>query len=182
MSGLTQHEIDRDCWAFALKLYAQPGISPACLRLQSAAGLDVMMMLSVVFAAVRLNLTLSDQQLQALDELCTPWREQIVRPLRAVRVQLKTGPAPAPSADTEALRNQIKASELAAERLQTSLVASFFATRTSRMSSGTVAVDLDGLIDLLRRMTGGRAGARQASASSDYDKDLCLIAEAARAI
>ena len=42
-----------ESWAFALKIYAQPGIAEACLRLQAEAGVDVMMLLTAAFAAAR---------------------------------------------------------------------------------------------------------------------------------
>ncbi len=150
------------------------------MRLQTAAGLDVMMMLSVVFAAVRLDLQLTEAEQIALDQLCAPWREQIVRPLRAIRVQLKAGPAPAPSAGTEALRNQIKASELAAERLQASLVASFLATCRSDIEAEPAApISADRLVELLGGLVERAASAQGRALTPDYRHDIWLIAQAA---
>jgi uncharacterized protein (TIGR02444 family) len=116
-------DLEADSWAFALHIYAQPGVADGCLRLQDEAGVDVMMLLMIVFAAVRHRILLTASEIGALDDVCRPWREQIVQPLRAIRGRLKTGPLPAPNSATEPFRSTIKAAELAAERLQNRLLA-----------------------------------------------------------
>jgi uncharacterized protein (TIGR02444 family) len=119
----SRSELEADGWAFALHIYAQPGIADVCLRLQDEAGVDVMMFLMTGFAAVRHRILLTPAEIRELDEVCRPWREQIVQPLRALRMRLKTGPLPAPNTATEPFRSTIKAAELAAERLQNQLLA-----------------------------------------------------------
>jgi uncharacterized protein (TIGR02444 family) len=119
----SRSDVEADGWAFALHLYAQPGVADACLKLQDDAGLDVMMSLMIVFAAVRHRVLLTPAEIRELDEACRPWREQIVHPLRAIRIRLKSGPSPAPGSATEPFRSTIKAAELAAERLQNQLLA-----------------------------------------------------------
>src|SRR6516164_1782208 len=116
-------ELEADGWAFALDVYARPGIADACLSLQNEAGVDVMMLLVIAFAAARLRILLTPAEIHELDEACRPWREQIVWPLRAIRSGLKSGPLPAPSSDTEQFRSKVKAAELAAEQLQNKLLA-----------------------------------------------------------
>ena len=116
-------ELEADSWAFALAIYARPGIAEACLTLQNEAGVDVMMLLMVTFAAVRHRTLLTQEEIKALDDSCRPWREQIVWPLRTIRAGLKNGPLPAPSSETEQFRARIKAIELAAEKLQNQLLA-----------------------------------------------------------
>src|SRR5580700_5396691 len=118
-----QLDLDADSWAFALRIYAGPGVADACLRLQDEAGVDVMMLLMIVFAAVRHRVLLTPSEIGELDDVCRPWREQIVQPLRVIRGRLKTGPLPAPDGETEPFRSTIKAAELAAERLQNRLLA-----------------------------------------------------------
>jgi uncharacterized protein (TIGR02444 family) len=119
----SRSDLEADGWAFALHLYAQPGVADACLKLQDEAGVDVMMALMTVFAAVRHRVLLTPAEIKELDEACRPWREQIVHPLRAIRTRLKSGPLPAPDSATEPFRSTIKAAELAAERLQNQLLA-----------------------------------------------------------
>jgi uncharacterized protein (TIGR02444 family) len=116
-------ELEAESWAFALDIYARPGVADACLKLQNEAGVDVMMFLVIAFAAVRHRTLLTPSEIRQLDEDCRPWREQIVRPLRAIRSGLKTGPLPAPNSETEEFRSKVKAIELASERLQNQLIA-----------------------------------------------------------
>jgi uncharacterized protein (TIGR02444 family) len=116
-------DLEADSWAFALRIYAEPGVADACLRLQDEAGVDVMMLLMIVFAAARHRTLLTAAEIRALDDVCRPWREQIVQPLRVIRGRLKSGPSPAPNGETEPFRSTIKAAELAAERLQNRLLA-----------------------------------------------------------
>lgn len=116
-------ELEAESWAFALDIYARPGVADACLKLQNEAGVDVMMFLVIAFAAVRHRTLLTPSEIRQLDEACRPWREQIVRPLRAIRSGLKTGPLPAPNSETEEFRSKVKAVELASERLQNRLIA-----------------------------------------------------------
>jgi uncharacterized protein (TIGR02444 family) len=137
----SRSDLDSDGWAFALHLYAQPGVAEACLRLQDEAGVDVMMSLMIVFAAVRHRVLLTPSEIRELDEACRPWREQIVHPLRAIRTRLKTGPSPAPGSATEPFRSTIKAAELAAERLQNQLLAEHLPLRAPERDT-VVADDL----------------------------------------
>jgi uncharacterized protein (TIGR02444 family) len=120
---LSPHELEADSWAFALDIYAKPGVADACLWLQNEAGVDVVIFLMVTYAAVRHRVLLTPAGIGKLDEACRPWREQIVRPLRTIRSALKTGPSPAPSRKTEQFRSTVKSVELAAERLQNQLLA-----------------------------------------------------------
>lgn len=122
--------IDSESWGFALKLYAEPGIADACLRLQARYGVDVMMLLIAAFAAIRRGVVLTPLEIAEMDGVCRPWREQIVLPLRGLRTTLKAGPAPAPGEGSERLRSSIKSAELSAERLQNELLAHWLANRT----------------------------------------------------
>ena len=111
-------DLEAECWTFALAIYAKHGVAEACLALQDEAGVDVMMLLTTTFAAVKQRLLLAPDEIRALNEACRLWREQIVWPLRAIRSGLKAGPQPAPSEATEQFRSQVKALELAAEKLE----------------------------------------------------------------
>jgi len=121
MTGRSDDFADQS-WTFLLRIYEQPGVAEACLRLQEEAGADIVLLLASVFAARR-GITLSPSDHQAMAAQCRPWREQVVQPLRALRISLKDGPTPAPSKTTAALREQIKASELHAERIESDMLA-----------------------------------------------------------
>lgn len=89
-------------------LYGQPGVEPLLLELQDQAGADVLLLLVACWlgrTAVPADLVLW-QRLHA-DQ--TPWREQVIDPLRQVRRAL------ANNTQTAALYKQVKACELAAE-------------------------------------------------------------------
>jgi uncharacterized protein (TIGR02444 family) len=117
--------LDAESWAFALEIYEQPRVAESCLALQAKAGTDVIILLFAAFAAVRHRVLFEPSDLKEIDGICSPWREQVVRPLRAFRVALKSGPSPAPNRATERLRSKIKASELSAERIENDLLADY---------------------------------------------------------
>lgn len=118
-----------ESWAFALKLYAEPGMREACLHLQDHGDVDVMLLLVAVFAAARKHMRLSSEDVKAMDDASRPWRVQVVHPLRALRRTLVSGPPPAPSEATEKLRSQIKAAELDAERFENDLLADWLQSK-----------------------------------------------------
>ncbi len=141
-------EREADSWAFALELYARPGVANACLELQNRAAVDVMMLLMVAYAAVRHRLLLTPSEIGEMDEACRPWREQIVHRLRAIRTGLKAGPSPAPGRATEEFRSQVKSVELAAERLQNQLLANRLPLRPAERD----AVSAEDVRVVLRRV------------------------------
>jgi uncharacterized protein (TIGR02444 family) len=141
-------DLEADSWAFALEIYARPGVAEACLKLQNEAGVDVMMFLMVAYAAVRHRILLIPAEIRTLDETCRPWREQIVGPIRAIRSGLKSGPLPAPNSETEQFRSKVKAIELAAERLQNQLLAECLPLRPPERD----AADPDELRSVLRNV------------------------------
>ena len=126
-----------ESWAFALRIYAEPGVADACLGLQAEAGIDVVMLLMATFAVARRGILLTPSDLRDMDEVCRPWRQQIVQPLRTLRVALKSGPSPAPSPATEALRTHIKAGELSAEHLQNDMLAEWLRQKAPQSRAGT---------------------------------------------
>jgi len=172
---LSRPELEADSWAFALHLYARPGVSDACLKLQNEAGVDVMMFLMVAFAAVRHRILLTPSEIRKLDEACRPWREQIVRPLRAIRSGLKSGPQPAPNSETEEFRSKVKAAELASERLQNQLMAEYLPLRSPER-------DVTGPEDLrsaLRSVVTFFLETRGSAKIDDLQASISAIAEAA---
>ena len=104
-------------WRFSLKVYGLPGVAQACLDLQDKAGADVNVLLYVLWLGAqgrRLDRSETTQIIAAV----ASWRDEIVRPLRAVRRALKTPPPALESKTAEALRARIKEVELEGERLQ----------------------------------------------------------------
>jgi uncharacterized protein (TIGR02444 family) len=104
-------------WRFSLRLYRAPGAGDACIALQEEAGVDVNLLLFLLWEATeRRVLTAAD--VKALDETIGGWRDTAVIPLRNVRRALKSSPGLVAPNTAEAFRTRIKAVELEAERLQ----------------------------------------------------------------
>jgi uncharacterized protein (TIGR02444 family) len=159
----TRSELEADSWAFALAIYAKPGVAEACLTLQNEAGVDVMLLLMATFAAVKHRLLLTADEIRVLDEASRPWLEQIVWPLRAIRSGLKTGPLPAPNNATEQFRSQVKALELAAEKLENQHLAECLPLRPPEKQTVT-AEQLHAVLEsLVAHFAKGRGAAAKAS-------------------
>jgi uncharacterized protein (TIGR02444 family) len=103
---------------FALELYRREGVADACLSLQNRHDLDVNLVLFAAFigAVQRQELTVAD--LEQAHGRVDAWHREVVRPLRAVRQRLKTGPAPAPNEATTALRGKLAQLEIEAEIIE----------------------------------------------------------------
>jgi uncharacterized protein (TIGR02444 family) len=104
-------------WRFSLQFYRLPGAADACLALQEESGVDVNLLLFLLWhASARRRLDRAD--VERLEAAIAPWRNATVVPLRAVRRALKSPPSLVEPGTAEAFRTRIKAIELEAERLQ----------------------------------------------------------------
>ena len=104
-------------WTFSLRLYRLEGVPPACLRLQDVSGVDVNVLLFVLFAASRGRL-LGAGDVASIRAGIEPWKMAVVVPLRGVRRYLRQCPDGFEPQPADALRQRVKAIELEAERLQ----------------------------------------------------------------
>lgn len=93
---------------YAGRLYARPGVEPLLLELQDEAGQDVLLLLLACWLGAR-GVRANALLWQSLRDRQTPWREQVIEPLRQVR-RFLTG-----DEEATALRAQVKDCELAAE-------------------------------------------------------------------
>ena len=102
-------------WDWALKAYAAPGVADACLRLQDSADQNVPLLLWAAWGA-QTGRRPDEDDIEAACDTARVWGGAAVSPLRAIRRTLK-GPIPdMDDAAREAVREQIKAVELLAER------------------------------------------------------------------
>ncbi len=113
----TMNDAPSAFWDFSLRFYARPGVAAACLDIQEQARADVNVVLYLLFLATK-GRQLAQTEVTEVDNLVTIWREQVVRPLRTARRHLKTVTAPFIGDAAGRLRNEIKRSELEAERIQ----------------------------------------------------------------
>ncbi len=75
------------------------------------------------WAAVSGAPMLTESEVAALDSVVRDWREDVVKPLRATRRAMKEMTAPGDTGHRERIRNQVKCSELEAERVQQLMLA-----------------------------------------------------------
>ncbi|MBO0333590.1 TIGR02444 family protein [Sneathiella sp. CAU 1612] len=105
-------------WDYAVKLYNNPEVSAACLRLQDRRGLDVNMLLFSVWVAASGRGRLTDAEMIAGIEAGARWQADVVAPLRHVRRYLKGDIAPADNRLAAELGRGISDSELFAEHME----------------------------------------------------------------
>ncbi|WP_454018001.1 TIGR02444 family protein [Azospirillum sp. Marseille-Q6669] len=97
-------------WDFSLAVYGRPGVPAACLDIQDRLGQDVNLLLFAAWAGMACSADLPADELARIDSAVAPWRDEVVRPLRAVRRRAK--------GEDDALYKRLKAAELEAERVQ----------------------------------------------------------------
>ena len=113
----TNTPTDTPFWRFSLNFYRQAGVAEACIALQDDCGVDVNLMLFMLWLAAG-GRQLSTDNIRELDAAVRAWRELTIVPIRDVRRKLKAAPTMLEAGKQEAFRTKIKALELEAERLQ----------------------------------------------------------------
>jgi uncharacterized protein (TIGR02444 family) len=140
-------------WAFAVDLYAAPGVAEACLALQDRHGCDVNVLLFAAWmGAVHRGAITPAEMAEAVANV-QGWHAEIVRPLRSVRRRLKSGPPPAPEESSESLRARIKGIEIEAERIELAALERLAATGQTR-GPGDGGASLENLTLAVRHFAG----------------------------
>ncbi|WP_374470807.1 TIGR02444 family protein [Phenylobacterium sp.] len=111
-------------WEWALDAYGRDGVADACLALQDDHGQNVPFLLWAVWAEAR-----DPGLLARAAEAARRWGAVAVEPLRQVRRGLKAGCPPVDDGAREALREDVKAAELRAERLLLETLAGLSGTK-----------------------------------------------------
>jgi uncharacterized protein (TIGR02444 family) len=104
-------------WRFSLHFYRQAGVAEACIALQDKCGVDVNLLLFLLWLAAGRR-QLSAANVKELDAAVRDWRQLTIVPIRDMRRKLKGVATPIEANKQEAFRTKIKAIELEAERLQ----------------------------------------------------------------
>src|SRR5271156_6486212 len=104
-------------WRFSLKFYHQAGVSEACIALQDEFGVDVNLLLFLLWLASD-DRQLSADEVQMLDDNVRDGRNLTIVPIRDARRKLKGAETLVAPDKQEAFRTKVKAIELDAERLQ----------------------------------------------------------------
>lgn len=103
---------DMSLWDWASAVYARPGVTEACLTLQDKHGQSVAYLLWAAWAR-----TTDPTRLASAARSARAWEASTVALLRAARRNLSVRSPPVGDAGREALREQVRGVELAAERL-----------------------------------------------------------------
>jgi uncharacterized protein (TIGR02444 family) len=104
-------------WRFSLRFYRQPKVADACIALQEERGVDVNLLLFLLWQATRKR-AFAAADVEELERRIGGWRDMTVIPLRTLRRALKSPPPLIAGATAELFRTKVKAVELEAERLQ----------------------------------------------------------------
>jgi len=150
-----------DLWSFSLNTYARPGVEGLCLQWQ-AAGANVCLLLCGLWLGQR-GVACNEQRLQLLRTVAEPWDADVVRPLRALRMQWKA--VATEDAELNTLREQVKTLELEAERHLLSRLersahswpqgeATDLSAWLEGVTAGAVHLDRDALLQLRVAATG----------------------------
>ena len=131
-------------WDWALAAYAATGVQTACLQLQDVNGQNVPLLLWAAWCAGSGRRPDADA-LEAACDTARAWDHAAITPLRKVRVALKAQILDMNSEARLALREQVKALELEAER---GLLADLEAL--VRSPSEVVRPALDGMAEVAR--------------------------------
>jgi len=112
---------DNAFWRFSLAVYGAEGVAGECLELQARYGIDVNLLLFVVWLGAARRRAVSPSDLERARRRVGHWHDTAVRPLRSVRMALKS----ANEAGAQDLRAQVKSLELDAERIEQSALYEF---------------------------------------------------------
>jgi len=130
-------ELENGFWRFSLAVYAAPGVAEECLALQDEFGADINLLLFCAWAGTKRAGVLGDADIAGAEAAVVNWRNDVVRPLRAVRRTLKRI-----EGDDSGLRSKVKTVELAAEQVEQAMLYSYAGSRwpESRPAAGADTV------------------------------------------
>jgi uncharacterized protein (TIGR02444 family) len=111
------------------------------------------------------------------------WHTEVVRPLRAVRQRLKSGPAPAPDERTAVLRSAIQKLEIDAELIELAELGLLSGTLAADPAPGDASARAAAAISVVVKASTGRhpdaderdAIARIADAAAAFDDDTTQV-------
>lgn len=97
------------------------------------------MVLFAAFVGAVRRQTLTTSGVDAARRHVDAWHREVVRPLRAVRQRLKSGPAPAPNDMTARLRSQVQKIEIDAELIELDQLGALISVLEPMPASGSAA-------------------------------------------
>lgn len=129
---MTNNAAAQPIWDFVLGYYRQQGVSEAAIALQDSVGIDVNMILFLMWLSGR-GKTLAEADMRKLGETSHSWQRQVVVPIRNIRRLLKEN-APFVAQETAlAYRKKVQALEIEGEQLELNAMAD--AAKTASLSA-----------------------------------------------
>jgi len=125
-------------WTFSLGYYRGAGVSEACLELQDNCGVDVNVVLFLLWLASQ-ERRLATDQIRLVADKVRPWQVDVIGPIRSLRRMLKTDAPLLDKGSAELFRTKIKAIELESERLQQQAMYALAADLKSEIAPSTEA-------------------------------------------
>jgi uncharacterized protein (TIGR02444 family) len=114
-------QCDNPFWTFSLAVYDAPGVSAECIALQDTLGADVNVLLFCAWLGAAHGRALTAEDIAAIEAAVQPWRDTAIRPLRAVRRDIKALPD-STDETIAALRKDVAALELRAEQIEQAML------------------------------------------------------------
>lgn len=164
-------------WSFAVAVYREKGVPEACLLLQNQCGVDISLLMFILFCAVERGFICNRRCIANLNGIVAPWRNKVVSPLRVLRQRLKSGPPPAPGRVTTSLRNAIKSAELSAEKIQMAVLAKRLPARVASQPDP----ELHSIVDTVIEFFADRSSPKQIT-RGDIEAARTIVANAAARI
>lgn len=133
-------------WDFVTRLYAAPGVAPACLDLQERHGIDVTFLLFCLWRG-SVSETPLGEHMPVLAAAAREWHETVVLPIRVARRRLKAEAGVSQKPEAAALYKTILAAEIDCEHAQLLMLAeradALCGPTDGAGSSAVMAVHLD---------------------------------------
>ncbi len=122
MPAASQPDDSDDLWQFSATLYAADEVKDWCLFWQGEYKADVTLLLWLCWMEHRRGVHLDTGQIARAISVVADWRQNIIEPVRHARTHLKTIRESLPSREYGDIRGKLLETELAAERMEQSML------------------------------------------------------------
>lgn len=128
-------------WDWAVRAYATPVVAEACLELQDTHDQCVPLLLFGLWTETQ-GYVLNEDLSEAAVDTARAWSEHVIAPLRGIRRRIKGPVSDMDDAAKSAIREQVKAAELAAEKALMAALEGLMSTERPQTQAGDNLVRL----------------------------------------
>ena len=158
-------------WTYSLRLYAQPGVSDACLKLQDEHGLDVNLVLFCIWCGIEGPGELTAEELSTAVARAARWQTEVVERIRYIRRALKEDALGADAELAKIFRPKVQALELEGEHVEQLTLAALVPEERGDRGQAPAAANLRGYLD--------SCGACEGDAAAELARGILATAVAA---